>query len=60
MPELARLHIRDYRQLVNPPYRIVCRSVRERATALGGSLVVDSSEKGARVEIAVPLGAKGA
>ncbi len=35
LPELARLHIRDYRELVVSPYRIVYRSAGRRVFVLG-------------------------
>jgi toxin ParE1/3/4 len=35
VPELARLHIRDYRQLVIPRYRLVYRSAGNRVFVLG-------------------------
>ncbi len=35
VPELARLHIRDYRELVIPPYRLVYRSAGNRVFVLG-------------------------
>ena len=31
------------------------RTLKERVTALGGSLVIDSNDEGARVEIRVPV-----
>jgi signal transduction histidine kinase len=35
-------------------------SLRERAVSLGGQMTIDSTETGSRVEIAVPVGARGA
>ncbi len=35
VPELARLHVRDYRELVVPPYRIVYRGAANRVFVLG-------------------------
>ncbi len=35
VPELARLHIRDYRELVIAPYRLVYRSAGNRVFILG-------------------------
>jgi toxin ParE1/3/4 len=35
VPELARLHIRDYRELVVPPYRILYRRAGHHVFVLG-------------------------
>jgi plasmid stabilization system protein ParE len=35
VPELARLHIRDYRELVVPPYRLAYRSAGSRVFVVG-------------------------
>jgi signal transduction histidine kinase len=44
---------RDHRTLSS--LRAGPRSLRERVAALGGTLAVDSSDRGARLELIVPL-----
>ena len=35
VPELARIHVRDFRELVIPPYRLLYRSAGRRVFVLG-------------------------